>query len=653
MKRRYLGVLLLLPLTWVLHLQLETSLAVTEQWQLLMTRELSSFADFQFFYSSLPRAVIALLVGAALGLAGSLLQQLLQNPLVSPMTLGASSGAWLGLLVMTLVWPAAAAAYGTWGAFAGALASSLLVGLIAGREGLSGLPVVLAGMAVNLLLGALATALILLNDQYARNLFIWGAGNLAQSDWSQVQALATRLLILPLILLLALRPLALMRLGQTAAQARGLNLLPVFALIFLAALWLTASSVMAVGLIGFIGLLTPNLVRLLGCRRAGEELLFSVLLGAWLLLITDALAIFFSQQLPNLVPSGAATALIGAPALIWLVRKRMQMSSGGHYTLPGRELQLPLYRLLLLLGVLLVCVVISLMLAPSEQGWVFAWPQDLVLSLRWPRLVAALAAGGILAVAGVLLQRLIRNPLASPDIMGLSAGATLALVVSVIFLGGSLRDYGPQVAFIGCLLVMFLLLLLGRRHQYAPGILALMGIALAAVLDAVIQFTLARGGDEVRQLLGWLSGSTYRIQGQDALWMLAGGLVIGLLTWVGRRSLVLITIGDAFALARGLNINLARVSLLLLVALSTALVTALMGPVAFVGLLAPHLASLLGARQLHQQLLVGALAGAAILIFSDWLGRVLLYPQQLPAGLIASVLGGSYFIWLLTRRRLT
>ncbi|WP_404416517.1 Fe(3+)-hydroxamate ABC transporter permease FhuB [Marinospirillum sp.] len=649
---RYFLTFILLLLVAGLHLQLEHSLSLAEQWQILLGQELTDFQDFQFYYAGLSRVSMAILVGSALGLAGSLLQQLLQNRLVSPMTLGASSGAWLGLLVMTLLWPALAADQGTWGAMLGAVLATLLVLIIAGRSGLSGLPIVLAGMAVNLLLGAVAVGLILLNDHYTRNLFIWGAGNLAQSDWSKVQGLLPHLLLMPVILLLAIRPLTLLKLGQTAAQGRGLSLLPVMLVLFLAALWLTASAVTAVGLIGFIGLLTPNLARLMGSRKVADELLFSSVLGALLLLATDAVALQFSQLLPNLVPSGAAAALIGAPALIWLVSRQLH-SPEGRYQLPGQQLVLATLTPVWLVAALLLALVIALMLSPSEQGWVFHWPDSLVFSLRWPRILAAVAGGAGLALAGVLLQRLIRNPLASPDIMGLSAGATLALVFSVMFFGGSLRDYGPAVAFLGCLVVLLVLLLLGRRHGYAPGVMALMGIALAAVLDALVQFSLARGGEEARELLGWLSGSTYRLEARDALLLSGGTLVMGLLAWLGQRSLNLITIGDAFALARGLPLNLARMLLLVLVASMTALVTSLMGPIAFVGLLAPHLASLLGARKLHQQLLVGAGVGALVLLLSDWLGRVLLYPMQLPAGILASVLGGSYFIWLLARHRLT
>ncbi|SIQ00652.1 Fe(3+)-hydroxamate ABC transporter permease FhuB [Marinobacterium stanieri] len=653
MIQRYGVVLCLLLVMLGLHLQIETELSTAAQWSLLTGTVPADFADYKYWFSSVPRAVMALLVGAVMGMTGSILQQLLQNPLVSPMTLGAASGAWLGLVVITLVSPTLAAVWGSWAAIAGAMLAVVLVMLIAGRNGLRGLPVVLAGMAVNLLLGAIAGGLVLLNDQYARNLFIWGAGDLAQTDWSWVEWLLPRLWLVPLLLVLAARPLMLLRLGDSAAQGRGMSLLPVMLVLMLCSLWLTAISITAVGLIGFIGLLTPNLARMLGSKTARDEMGFSLLLGAFLLLATDALALLFSQWSTDLVPSGAAAALIGAPALIWLARSRL--GSGGEMSrqLPeGRQRLHPMTALVLVLSVL-VLAVLSLMLSPGAQGWLLSWPDELILSFRWPRVLAAASAGAGLAVAGVVLQRLIRNPLASPDILGLSAGATLALVVSVMLFGGSIREAGPVVALCGSLAVLLVLLLLGRRHDYSPGIMALTGISLAALLDAVVQFSLARGTEDTTAILGWLAGSTYRISASQSLLLAAGTLAGVLLAVMSRRALTLIAIGDGFAAGRGLDKSRSRILLLLLVALITALITSMLGPIAFVGLLAPHMANMLGARRAVPQLLIAAGLGMSLMLLADWLGRVVIWPQQIPAGLLASIVGGSYFIWLLAKRRLT
>lgn len=650
-SRHLLTLLALLPLA-LLHLWLAADLAPFELWAMLASAE-HSFEYLQLQLSALPRLSMALLTGAALGLSGSLLQQITQNRLVSPMTIGASSGAWLGLVLATLLVPTFAADHGQWAALLGALLAVGLVLLIAGRSGIGGLPLVLGGMAINLLLGALAAGLVLINNQYTQGLFVWGAGDLAQIDWHWVQWLWPKLLLALPLLILAPRPLSLLQLGGDAAQGRGLALWPVMLVLFLAALWLCSVSITAVGLIGFIGLLTPNMAKMLGARTARDELLYSALLGALLLLSTDALALLANRFSGQLVPSGAAAALIGAPVLLWLARRHLAAED-------PRGLQLPRgaehfgWRSALWVAVFaILALTVALGLARGIDGWRLEWPSALVWSLRWPRVLTAASAGAGLAISGLLLQRLLRNPLASPDILGLSAGATLAVMLALIIFGGApLGAVAPLAAFVGSLAVLAVLMLLGRRHRYSPALMALLGISLGALLNAALQFVLAKGSGDSFALLGWLAGSTYRATPAQALWLTLGVLLFGALALLFQRALTLIGIGDGVAASRGLNVPRLRLALLVLVALLCALVTSLLGPVAFLGLLAPHIAVMLGARRVLPQLLVAASLGAVLMLLADWVGRTLIFPLQIPVGIVASVLCGGYFVYLLIRGRL-
>ena len=650
-SRHLLTLLALLPLA-LLHLWLAADLDPFELWAMLASAE-HSFEFLQLQLSALPRLSMALLTGAALGLSGSLLQQITQNRLVSPMTIGASSGAWLGLVLATLLVPTFAADHGQWAALLGALLAVGLVLLIAGRSGIGGLPLVLGGMAMNLLLGALAAGLVLINNQYTQGLFVWGAGDLAQIDWHWVQWLWPKLLLALPVLILAPRPLSLLQLGGDAAQGRGLALWPVMLVLFLAALWLCSVSITAVGLIGFIGLLTPNLAKMLGARTARDELCYSALLGALLLLGTDALALLANRVSGQLVPSGAAAALIGAPVLLWLARRHLAAED-------PRGLQLPRgaerfgWRSALWVALLAVlALTVALGLARGVDGWHLQWPSALVWSLRWPRVLTAASAGAGLAISGLLLQRLLRNPLASPDILGLSAGATLAVMLALIIFGGAVFGaVAPLAAFVGSLAVLAVLMLLGRHHHYSPALMALLGISLGALLNAALQFVLAKGTGDSFALLGWLAGSTYRATPAQALWLTVGVLLFGVLALLFQRALTLIGIGDGVAASRGLNVPRLRLVLLVLVALLCALVTSLLGPVAFLGLLAPHIAVMLGARRVLPQLLLAASLGAVLMLLADWVGRTLIFPLQIPVGIVASVLCGSYFVYLLIRGRL-
>ncbi|MGL5653862.1 MAG: iron chelate uptake ABC transporter family permease subunit, partial [Vibrio sp.] len=252
---------------------------------------------------------------------------------------------------------------------------------------------------------------------------------------------------------------------------------------------------------------------------------------------------------------------------------------------------------------------------------------------------------------GTVLQRLIYNPLASPDILGVSSGATFALVFASLFLGQSLQTTHWATALIGSAAVLVVLLLLGRRHHYAPSSLILTGIALTALLEALVQFTLAKGSGDSYQILLWLSGSTYRVTGEQAVLLSLAVVGCGLVALSWSRWLTLLSIGRDFAATRGLSPRRASLLLLMLVATLCALVTATMGPVSFVGLIAPHMALMLGAQRADSQLLLAALIGGTLLLWADWLGQALLFPAQIAAGTLVAIIGGSYFLLLLLSQR--
>lgn len=633
----------------VASLQIANPLSISQQWHLLMGTEAQEFADFNFVYAQLPRAVMAIIVGAMLGLVGSLMQQLTQNSLTSPLTLGTSSGAWLALIVVNVWFPNLASDYMALSAMVGAMFAMGLVITIAGPKNITGLPLILSGMVVNILFGAIATAIILLNDQYAKNVFIWGAGDLAQNGWEMVQWLLPRLSVALVLLVIAPRILNLMRLGHQGAAARGLNVIPYFIVLIALGLWVVSASITAVGVISFIGLLSPNIARAIGARTPKAELYTSMIIGSIALLATDILALLISQFTQEMIPSGTTAAAIGAPALVWFSRRALKAQDQISIKLPPSKAYLSNLAIPTLIAMTCFMLFISTTLSMTDTGFHWAIPDSFTWDLRWPRFVTALAAGVALAAAGTVLQRLIYNPLASPDILGISAGATFALVGATVFLGTNIFASGSLIAFAGSMIVLATLLLLGRKNQFAPSSMILIGIAISALIESLVQFALAKGTQDTYTIIGWLAGSTYRVSGQSAIILALSVTVIFTALISVSRWLTLISAGRQFAAARGLNVQATSIILLCSVALLCALVTTTMGPVAFVGLLAPHMAVMIGAKQARSQLIVASLMGGLLMLLADWLGQIILFPMQIAAGTVVSIIGGSYFLLLLIR----
>ena len=273
------------------------------------------------------------------------------------------------------------------------------------------------------------------------------------------------------------------------------------------------------------------------------------------------------------------------------------------------------------------------------------------LLLRIPRFITAAAAGAGLAAAGVILQRLIRNSLASPDILGVSSGAAFAMVVSALYFGGAVGSLGSLTAAGGSFVVLLVLLGLSKSSRFSPDVVVLMGIAISAFLDSAVTLALSRGTMENYFILQWLSGSTYRTTPLAAAMLLGAVLVLISIAFAASRSMTLLSISQDFAQSRGLSLTRSALGLLTLCALLCASATAAMGPVAFVGLVAPHMAVMIGARTVKTELCTAALLGAALVSWADWLGQVLIAPAQIPAGTLASIIGAGYFLILLVVSR--
>ncbi|WP_273997892.1 Fe(3+)-hydroxamate ABC transporter permease FhuB [Vibrio parahaemolyticus] len=648
----YIGYVALIALLSLLSLQIDTSLSLSEQWQLFTQPESASeFRDVFFMQSQLPRLSITLLVGAMLGLTGSLMQQLTQNNLTSPLTLGTSSGAWLALVIVNIWFVDWVVDYSAFAAMAGALVAFGLIISIAGVRNMTGLPLVVSGMVINILLGSIATALIILNAQFAQNIFMWGAGDLSQYSWDWFEWLLPRSTIAIVILIVAPRILTLMKLGQEGAAARGLAVLPAFGALMVMGIWLVSASITAVGIISFIGLLTPNIARAMGARTPRDELISSMLLGAALLLITDSAAIYLSLLLEETIPSGVAAAAIGAPALIWFTRKKLTATDQLNLSMSQGKTALSNAAVWGIAVMGIIGILAYSFVTHGISGIEFAIPGEFQWQLRWPRMISAISVGVALSIAGIILQRIVYNPLASPDILGVSSGATFAIIITGVTVGSVLAAFNWGVAFLGSLTVLMLLLIIGKRSHFNPSNFVLSGIALSALLQALVQFALAQGSGESYKILLWLTGSTYRVTSTSALMLLIAVLVLLAIVFALSRWLTLISIGRAFSNARGLNPSSANTILLVIVALLCAFSTATVGPVSFVGLVAPHMAMMLGARKVKEQLFVGSLIGATLMVWADWLGQIAIYPSQIAAGTLVAIIGSTYFLFLMLKSK--
>ena len=275
----------------------------------------------------------------------------------------------------------------------------------------------------------------------------------------------------------------------------------------------------------------------------------------------------------------------------------------------------------------------------------------IVLELRVPRALAAVLAGAALGIAGAIFQDLARNALVAPDIIGISAGASLA-AVALIVLGDADRTLSvPLAAFGGALATGVVLYALAWRGGVQGYRLVIVGIGLAALLHAGVLYVLARGQIyEVAEAYVWLVGSLNGRTWQH-VWPLAATLaVLGPLGLALARQLALLQLGDDVARALGMRVERARLGLLLVAIVLTGVSVAAVGPIAFVAFIAPHIARrICGTPAPSAVLPVAATAGALLLLAADLAGRLLFSPTEIAAGVVTSIVAAPYFLYLLHR----
>ncbi|EIS7447203.1 Fe(3+)-hydroxamate ABC transporter permease FhuB [Citrobacter youngae] len=637
---------------WLTWFNFSAALPRSQWQQAIWSPNIDIIEQMVFHYSLLPRLAISLLVGAGLGLVGVLFQQVLRNPLAEPTTLGVATGAQLGITVTTL-WAIPGALTTQFAALAGACVVGALVFGVAWGKRLSPVTLILAGLVVSLYCGAINQLMVIFHHDQLQSMFLWSSGTLTQTDWSGVQRLWPQLLGGVMLTLLLLRPMTLMGLDDGVARNLGLALSLARLAALSLAIVLSALLVNAVGIIGFIGLFAPLLVKMLGARRLLARLMLAPLIGALILWLSDQIILWLTRVWME-VSTGSVTALIGAPLLLWLL-PRLRSMSAPDMNASNRivaERQNVLMFALAGGAILLLTVIVALAFGRDAHGWTWASGAmlDELMPWRWPRILAALVAGVMLAVAGCIIQRLTGNPMASPEVLGISSGAAFGVVLMLFLVPGNAFGWLMPAGSLGAAATLLIIMIAAGRGGFSPHRMLLAGMALSTAFTMLLMMLQASGDPRMAGVLTWISGSTYNATGEQVLRTGIVMVILLAMTPLCRRWLTILPLGGDTARAVGMAITPSRVGLLLLAAGLTATATMTIGPLSFVGLMAPHIARMMGFRRAMPHMLISALAGGVLLVFADWCGRMVLFPYQIPAGLLSTFIGAPYFIYLLRKQ---
>lgn len=623
-------------------------------------------AHILLFDLSVPRVLAALLAGGCLGISGALFQALTRNPLASPDLLGITGGAQLGLLAAMIV-PALAGAASVPLLFACGLAAAACVVAAAGWRA-TPLRLVLAGSVCMLLFSAISTMVLAFFEQSITGAALWASGSLYQPGADGLKV-ASAWLLLPLAALpFVIRPLNPFVLGDDAAAAAGVRIDATRIAAVVVAVGFASVAVSIAGPLSYVGLIAPNLLRQIrGAKAAklGALVPLSALVGGALVLVTDSAVL--ALDLDATLSTGVAIALVGTPLMLAMIRGGAAWSGGSgpqherSMTAAGTRavrwlaaLPWPLIAAgLLLAGCVVLFVGASLgasLITPA--GWLAALDgrdevSRMLLDLRLPRLLCALLAGALLAASGVLMQSIVRNPLAGPEVLGVTQGAGLATFIVLIAWPLANHSTLALAALLGGAVTLALTLLLNRRHRYAPMAVALTGLVLGTLWITLSQWLITQQSVQPARFVVWLVGGTYGRSWGELMTLLPWCLLALPVCALLAKPLDMLALGDEQAAALGLPVGLLRPLVLSVATLAACAAVAAVGPVGFIGLMAPHLAVMLGARSHRTRLWLAAACGALLLGLADVAARTLLAPREIPAGVLTALIGAPYLLGLL------
>ena len=273
--------------------------------------------------------------------------------------------------------------------------------------------------------------------------------------------------------------------------------------------------------------------------------------------------------------------------------------------------------------------------------------QDLIIrTVRLPRVLLCILIGASMAISGLIMQNLTRNPLASPQILGINSGATLSVVVIMVFF--PLLGYKAKIlgAFLGAGVIGLFVHVIGNVKNLSPLKITLVGISIQLFLSSITKSIMLFNESKTSDLVFWMIGGVHHAQFIHIMAILPWFILSIVLTILISNSMDTLKMGDSVAISLGENVKLTKTVATIVVILLSSSSVAIAGPISFIGLITPHIISKLGGRNFRQNFILCGIYGANLLLLSDIISKLLKYPYESPVGTVTSFIGAVFYIFL-------
>ena len=270
----------------------------------------------------------------------------------------------------------------------------------------------------------------------------------------------------------------------------------------------------------------------------------------------------------------------------------------------------------------------------------------IIKTIRFPRGLLCILVGASMALAGLFIQNITRNPIASPKVLGVNAGATLAVVIIMVFFPEDKYNIRILVAFLGAGVISIAVQLIGRVRNLSPLKITLVGITIQMFLASVTKAIMLFNDSKTSDLLFWMIGGVHHAQITHIVELLPCFIISILLIIKISNSMDTLKMGDAIAISLGENIKVIKSIATIVVILLSSSSVAIAGPISFIGLITPHIVIKLGARNFRESFILCGIYGANLLLLSDIISKILKYPYESPVGIVTAFMGAVFYIIL-------
>ena len=273
----------------------------------------------------------------------------------------------------------------------------------------------------------------------------------------------------------------------------------------------------------------------------------------------------------------------------------------------------------------------------------------IIKTIRFPRGLLCILVGASMALAGLFIQNITRNPIASPKVLGVNAGATLAVVIIMVFFPEDKYNIRILVAFLGAGVISIAVQLIGRVRNLSPLKITLVGITIQMFLASVTKAIMLFNDSKTSELVFWMVGAVHQAQFTHVIAILPWFVIAIILGLIISKSMDVLKMGDRIAISLGENINRTKFIGLLVVIILAGSSVAVAGPISFLGLITPHIVSKMKVNNVRGSFILCGIYGANLLLLSDIVSKLIKYPYESPVGIVTSFLGAVFYIFIASR----